>query len=72
MSERALVRLADFKRAIRGAKDSGLTIREILIQSDGVRLIMGEQVKKTKRYNDPRLMEWPEDDEYQDPRIEKR
>lgn len=71
MSERALVRLADIKRAIRAAKDSGLTVREIHIQSDGVRLILGEPAKKTKRYNDPRLKEWPEDDDYQDPRIEK-
>lgn len=70
MSERALVRLADIKRAIRAAKDSGLTIHEIHIQADGVRLILGEMVKHKPRYDDPRLKQWSIEDTYDDPRLE--
>lgn len=70
MTDRAVVRLADIKRAIRAAQDGGFTIKEILIQSDGVRLILSGHEKDASQYDDPRLEDWPDAYEPRDPRIE--
>ena len=69
MSDRAIVKLADIKRAIRAAKDSGLSISEIFIQPDGVRLICGDRAQNKPKYDDPRIEQWSVEDTYDDPRL---
>jgi len=60
MSKRASVTEADMKRAIRAASECGLTVSEVIMTADSVRLKIGK-VDETPRPTDTNgPLDWPE------------
>ncbi len=59
MGKRATVTEADLRRAIKAAKECGLTVRECIMSPAEVRLVFGGVDEESKKGEHPVPKEWP-------------
>jgi hypothetical protein len=59
MTRRATVTETELKRALKAATERGLTVSEIIVTAEGVRLKLGSVDEKQKPVEDKAPLAWP-------------